>query len=160
MSEQETHCAWGEARECALGWARRWAQDPYDAEDIAQEALLRAWRHQGSLARPDAFAGWLATIVRNEAFRLYGRQRSESPASDSELAAEDPELLQVTDRADIAHSMRALEGHERVLLRLRYEHDLTHAAIAARLEMPEGTVKVQLHRARKKLREALDADSN
>jgi RNA polymerase sigma-70 factor (ECF subfamily) len=47
-----------------------------------------------------------------------------------------------------------LSERERVLLALRYEEDLTQPAIAARLGIPEGTVKVQLHRARVKLRAA------
>ncbi len=58
------------------------------------------------------------------------------------------------ERADLQAALERLSDRERVLLSLRYEEDLTQPAIAARLGIPEGTVKVQLHRARLKLRRA------
>lgn len=65
------------------------------------------------------------------------------------------ELVLVTaERADLQAALGHLSERERALLSLRYEEDLTQPAIAARLGIPEGTVKVQLHRARLKLRRA------
>ena len=49
-------------------------------------------------------------------------------------------------------ALRALRPDERNLIRLRYVEDLTHGELARRLGMPEGTVKVRLHRARNRLR--------
>ena len=57
-------------------------------------------------------------------------------------------------RADLQEALKGLSERERMLLAMRYEEDLTQPAIAARLGIPEGTVKVQLHRARDKLRRA------
>ncbi|MFE5322082.1 RNA polymerase sigma factor [Paenibacillus sp. NPDC056579] len=54
-------------RATAFGWARRVARDPHLAEDIVQEALLRAFMHLGTLADMDRFLPWLHRIVRNEA---------------------------------------------------------------------------------------------
>ncbi|WP_164821667.1 RNA polymerase sigma factor [Paenibacillus koleovorans] len=51
----------------AFHWARGMARDPHLAEDIVQEALLRAFMHLGSLADVDRFLPWLHRIVRNEA---------------------------------------------------------------------------------------------
>jgi RNA polymerase sigma-70 factor (ECF subfamily) len=58
------------------------------------------------------------------------------------------------EKADLQEALTVLSDRERALLALRYEEDLTQSAIAARLGIPEGTVKVQLHRARVKLRRA------
>jgi RNA polymerase sigma-70 factor (ECF subfamily) len=55
-------------------------------------------------------------------------------------------------------SMARLRPDEQKLLKLRYEDDLTQPAIARALGLPEGTIKVQLHRARAKLRDSLDLD--
>ena len=51
----------------AFDWARSFARDPHLAEDIVQEALLRAFMHLGTLAEMDRFLPWLHRIVRNEA---------------------------------------------------------------------------------------------
>ena len=74
------------------------------AEDVVQEALLRAWRSRDALKDPAAARGWLLTIVRREHARLYERKRLEITDLDEVIAAEDSEL--------------AAEGDELVGLRL------------------------------------------
>jgi RNA polymerase sigma-70 factor, ECF subfamily len=61
-------------------------------------------------------------------------------------------VLAAVELADLHAALRELSERDRLLLELRYEEDLTQAAIARRLGIPEGTVKVRLHRARAKLR--------
>lgn len=129
-------------------------RDPTDAADIAQEALVRAWRHREAMASASNQRAWLRTVVRNEAARFYGRR----PATGKELRpepAEDERLLGVLVRADVARAVNRLSPSERLIVVLRYYQDLTQPAIAQRLNLPEGTVKVRLHRARTKLRRAL-----
>jgi RNA polymerase sigma-70 factor, ECF subfamily len=135
--------------------AFRYARNPCEAEDIAQEALLRAWRRRSTLREAGSRRQWLATIVRNEAFRHYSRPRPD-PTDDVEaLEGHEDELVAATaDRADLRAALEELSERERVLISLRYEEDMTQPAIAARLGIPEGTVKVQLHRARLKLKAA------
>jgi RNA polymerase sigma-70 factor (ECF subfamily) len=65
---------------------------------------------------------------------------------------EDAQVLAAVELADLHAAMEALSERDRQLLEMRYEEDLTQAAIATRLGIPEGTVKVRLHRARAKLR--------
>lgn len=61
-------------------------------------------------------------------------------------------MLATVELADLHAALEALSERDRELLEMRYEEDLTQAAIASRLGIPEGTVKVRLHRARAKLR--------
>jgi RNA polymerase sigma-70 factor, ECF subfamily len=135
--------------------AYRYASNPSEAEDIAQDALLRAWRRRSTLREADRRNQWLATIVRNEAFRQHARVRPD-PTSTIETyeGAEDAQVVATVERADLHAALKHLSEKDRQLLELRYAEDLTQSAIARRLGIPEGTVKVRLHRARNKLRRA------
>jgi RNA polymerase sigma-70 factor (ECF subfamily) len=148
--------SWEELSARARVSARRHARHPDDAEDIAQEALIRAWTHRDSLRDRDRLAGWLARIVRNEAARDASRRRPEPTLADPHAAADDEGISAVAGRADLGRCLRRLEADERLLLHLRYAQDLTQATIARSLNLPEGTVKVRLHRARGKLRGLLN----
>ena len=65
---------------------------------------------------------------------------------------EDERVLAAVELADLHAALQELSDRDRQLLEMRYEEDLTQATIARRLNIPEGTVKVRLHRARAKLR--------
>jgi RNA polymerase sigma-70 factor (ECF subfamily) len=135
--------------------AYRYANNPSEAEDIAQDALLRAWRRRSTLREADRRNQWLATIVRNEAFRQHARVRPDPIATiETQEGAEDAQVVATVERADLHAALRALSEKDRQLLELRYSEDMTQSAIARRLGIPEGTVKVRLHRARNKLRRA------
>ena len=137
--------------------AYRYASNPSEAEDIAQDALLRAWRRRDTLRDVERRTEWLATIVRNEAFRHRSRIRPEPIATIETIeGADDERVLATVERADLHAALGRLDESDRSLLMLRYSEDLTQAAIARRLGIPEGTVKVRLHRARDKLRRAFD----
>ncbi len=144
---------WGEAHKVCLRLAYRYASNPSEAEDIAQDAMLRAWRRRSTLRDSERRNQWLATIVRNEAFRQHARLRPDPIATiEGHEGAEDEQVVATVERADIQAALDRLSERDRQLLHLRYEEDLTQAAIASRLGIPEGTVKVRLHRARDKLR--------
>lgn len=117
--------------------------------------MLRAWRRRSTLRDAERRNQWLATIVRNEAFRQHARVRPD-PTSLIELreGEEDEDVVATVERADLHAALQLLSDRDRRLLEMRYEEDLTQAAIARRLGIPEGTVKVRLHRARGKLRRA------
>lgn len=133
--------------------AYRYASNPSEAEDIAQDALLRAWRRRSTLRDPERRNYWLATIVRNEAFRHHARVKPDLTATiELREGAEDERVLAAVELADLHAAMDLLSDRDRQLLEMKYEEDLTQASIADRLGIPEGTVKVRLHRARNKLR--------
>jgi RNA polymerase sigma-70 factor (ECF subfamily) len=138
--------------------ALRYAKNPSEAEDIAQDALLRAWRRRSTLRDETRRKEWLATIVRNEAFRQRARLRPD-PVDTAEIfeAAEDEAVIATVERADLHAALNRLDERDRQLVELRYQEDLTQEAIAKRLGIPEGTVKVRLHRVRDKLRQAMGA---
>jgi len=144
---------WGEAHRVCLRLAYRYASNPSEAEDIAQEALLRAWRRRSTLRDRACRKQWLATIVRNEAYRQHARPRPD-PADplDAQEGAEDQQVLATVELADLHAALQRLDARERELLAMRYQLDLTQAEIARKLGIPEGTAKVRLHRARAHLR--------
>jgi RNA polymerase sigma-70 factor, ECF subfamily len=155
LSGSDDGWEWGDAQRVCLRTAYRYASNRSEAEDIAQDALLRAWRRRATLRNAERRDQWLATIVRNEAFRARARIRPDlSESIEYSEGAEDDRVLDTVERADLQVALGSLCKRDRELLALRYGADLTQAAIAVRLGIPEGTVKVRLHRARDKLRRA------
>ncbi|MDX6587227.1 MAG: hypothetical protein QOI31_1700 [Solirubrobacterales bacterium] len=141
--------------ETCLRLARTQVRDPDDAADVAQEALLRAWRHRAKMGNTRDQIAWLRVIVRNEAARFYGRDAATALLGDTD-GVEDERLVQALLRIDFSRAMSQLSESERLIVVLRYREDMTQPAIARAIGRPEGTVKVQLHRARQKLRRVLD----
>lgn len=144
---------WNEVHRICLSFAFRYAKNRTEAEDIAQDSMLRAWRKRGMLRNNEARKSWLATIVRNEALRELARKRP-APSDLIELAhgSEDERVMATVERADLHAALDRLNQRDRQLVRLRYDEDMTQEAIAHRLGIPLGTVKVRLHRVRAKLR--------
>jgi RNA polymerase sigma factor (sigma-70 family) len=146
---------WGEAHRVCLRLAYRYASNPSEAEDIAQDALLRAWRHRSSLRDAERRNQWLATIVRNEAFRQHARLRPDPTASiEGYEGKEDEQVVATVELADLHEAMKRLNDRDRELLQMRYQDDLSQAVIARKLGIREAAVRVRLHRARKRLRRA------
>jgi len=149
---------WDEVHRHCLGFAFRYAKNHAEAEDIAQDATMRAWRKRGTLRKAEARKAWLAKIVRNEAIREFKRKRP-APIDTLEQwqGREDERVLATVERADLHAALERLNKRDRQLVRLRYDEDLTQEAIAQRLGVPLGTVKVRLHRVRAKLRRQIGA---
>jgi RNA polymerase sigma-70 factor, ECF subfamily len=148
---------WGEARQQCVREARRVLRSSAEVDDAVQEALIRVWRSErspGELERPLA---WLRHIARNEALRLRARERNrrDSLVGDEALhalAATGGRDTAVAERLETADLIASLPPADRRLVWLRYFEDQTQATVARRLGIPEGTVKVRLHRVRERLR--------
>ena len=126
---------------------------PAAAEDAAQEAVLRAWGAADRAAIRDPRA-WVAQIARREALRLAAR---ESVLAGRHAGLEVDMIAAAGWEGDLHEALSAvsmlasLPVPDREVLRLRYLEDLTQTEVAHRLGIPEGTAKVRLHRARKRL---------
>ena len=144
----------------------RWLmRDEHDAEDVVQEASLRAFRYFGTFVGGDGRA-WFLRIVRNT---CYGWRRNalHAPTAsfDEELHSSvrphsDPEtlLLQTDDAMTIARALSSLPDHFHQLLVLRELEGLSYRELADAIGIPIGTVMSRLSRAREALRSALDTE--
>ncbi len=125
-----------------------------------QEALVRAWRMRRSCRSADPSA-WLRQIARNEFLRARAREPDLADLDQvTELAEHDEAVEWLPERLDLRAVLRGLHPLDRRLLLLRYGADMTQPKIADLLGMPEGTVKVRLHRARRALAEGRRDDEN
>jgi RNA polymerase sigma-70 factor, ECF subfamily len=143
---------WAAIHRWCLSVARRHA-GPQESEDIAQEAVARAFRSRTRCANPERPWAWLSVITQREAIRAHERRpRAELGAEGHERGELDPRLEAVPDREAVWRAVAGLDERERAILVLRYEHDMTVTAIARTIGVPVGTVKVKLQRIRGKLR--------
>jgi RNA polymerase sigma-70 factor (ECF subfamily) len=152
---------WSLIRERCAAEALRMLRRHQDAEEVAQEALARAWRSRRSCHTPEAPLPWCLQITRNEALRLISRRRGravESLKPDGEIEDHkaNGEHQRALVRVDLDRALRQLTQQERQLIALRYTDDCSHPEIAARLLIPEATARVRLHRAHKHLRALLE----
>lgn len=132
-----------------------------EAEDAVADAALSAWRSRSRLRQPDRFEAWFGRIVVNACRdRLRSRRRhpvGELPAG--EVRAPDGNRTDFRDavhaRDAMSRAFEVLEPDERIVIVLRFWHDLPVDAIAERVGIPAGTVKSRLHHATERLRAAL-----
>ena len=156
---------WNLLRAAAIREARRFLTTSHDVDEVVQEALVRAWRRRATCQGSDRMP-WVRQIARNEALRLLDRRRRRAEhelLDDATLLERAPDLgaIEAQDglllRMEVERAVGALSVADRQLLALRYERDLSQPEVARMLGIPEGTVKIRLHRLRGRLRKALDA---
>jgi RNA polymerase sigma-70 factor (ECF subfamily) len=141
------------------GYAMRMVRNPVEAQDVAQEALLRLWRQRDTidetLARP-----WLLRTTHNLCIDRIRRGRHEAklvePDDGVDAAASGPSPLQQAATSELWRLVEEALGHlsaeDRTVLLLREVEDLSYEEIAESLSIPLGTLKARLHRARERLR--------
>jgi len=133
-------------------------RDPSLADDVVQEAMLRAFKSLGSLKDETVVKTWLLTIVRREHARVYERKRFDTRDID-DLSAAEARLIATSEDTDIEDMRRAifeLDEEYREPLALQVLMGLSTAEIAEALELKQGAVLTRLHRARKKLVERVN----
>lgn len=99
----------------------------------------------------------MRVIARNEALRLVARRREDPLPEDFESASSPPAPVGPEARLDVARALSALSEDELRTVLLRYWSDKTDDQIARLAGIPAGTVKIRLHRARRKLAHELGA---
>jgi len=133
-----------------------------DAEDVAQDAAIRAWQSAGSLREPQAFEAWFDRIVVNacrDRIRRDRRIRFVELQAEHDRPLSDP-FAALLDHDEVLRLTRSLSADERMPVVLHYWGDLPLTEVAARLGWPVGTVKTRLHRALEKMRDEQDAHVN
>ncbi len=143
--------------DAAYTLARWLVREPAAAEDVVQEAMVRALTYFASY-RGDNPRAWLLRIVRNTAYDRMGaeRRRGEQPLDDAEAFADpspDPEAaLQGREQRDgLAAALAALPAELRECVVLREIEELSYRDIARITDVPVGTVMSRLFRARQML---------
>jgi RNA polymerase sigma-70 factor (ECF subfamily) len=144
--------------------ALRAVGDPDEAQDAAQEALLRAWQALPTFRGDSQFRTWLYRIVINLCYNRRPRLRREAaemsleqdedcfvaPEAGPERQAEAAERKALLQRA-----IDRLPSSYRLLVMLRYQQDMAYEDIAEVMNLPLGTVKTGLFRAKALLRQTL-----
>jgi RNA polymerase sigma-70 factor, ECF subfamily len=143
--------------------AMRMAGNPADADDLAQEVFLTAWRAIGSFRSGSSFYTWLYRIAVNASLTFLkkkGRERSRAPFDENlsvpapgRPAASDPEGSSAASElaARIDEAVAALPVHFRASFALVVDQGLSHADAARVLGCSENTVSWRMHKARKLL---------
>jgi RNA polymerase sigma-70 factor (ECF subfamily) len=140
--------------------------NPAEAEDLTQDTFLRAYAHRDSLRDPNAVRGWLyriATRVCLDRLRLrvaqIGLDGEEGGQGADSLPSESPSALEIAEREEtgacVQRCLDFLSDSYRAVLLLHEAHSLTTPEIAELLGESVGTVKIRLHRARRKLQEIM-----
>ncbi|MEW6755396.1 MAG: sigma-70 family RNA polymerase sigma factor, partial [Candidatus Latescibacterota bacterium] len=130
-----------------------------DAEDVAQQTFVQAFRQLGRLEEPARFGAWVRRIAQREALTVV-RQRQRQQRAAVPPAAPVPQPDAQLGAAELSerlwHAVLALPGDQRDVLLLHYLDEREVGAIAALLRVRESTVRGRLARGRAKLRQTFD----
>ncbi len=147
----------------AYNLARWLVRDDQDAQDMVQEACLRAFTFFEGFHGEDGRA-WLLAIVRNTCFNWLKKNRAhelemvfDEQVHTAAAAGQDPEvlLLRKADREMLQHGLERLPAEFREVLVLRELEGMSYRQIATIADIPIGTVMSRLARARKRLEQDL-----
>jgi RNA polymerase sigma factor (sigma-70 family) len=134
---------------------RRLTGNAAEADDLAQEVFMRAWRRLHALREAGAFGGWLRRLAVN-LFIDARRIARETDEIAEDAASEDvaPERM-AGARIDLERAMALLSSAERLCVTLNLGEGLSHGEIAEATSLPLGTVKSHVKRGTAKLRKML-----
>ena len=134
------------------------SRDRSIAEDVVQEALLRAWKSLDALRDDSSARPWLLTIVRRENARYFERKRLETVDIDNLTHAQSTELGHEPDRRleEMREAILRLEDDYREPIVLQVLMGYSTAEIAELMGLKQGAVLTRLHRARHKLKDSMD----
>jgi len=136
-------------------------RDPGIAEEVVQEALLRAWKSLDALREDTAAKPWLLTIVRRENARYFERKRLETVDIDN-LSPAQSAMLAETDDSELEELRQAIfrledDYREPLVLQVLMGHSTKE--IAELMGMQQGAILTRLHRARIKLKDEVEKEA-
>lgn len=146
------------------GFAYHYLHDRAAAEDVTQEVLIRFWEHRDEL-RPEGTLAWLLRVTRNACIDALRRRstrrrvmiapRDGLRSAHSRQRSPEAEAETADFQAHLEDALARIDEPYRSILILREIQDFQYKEISGALDLPMNTVKVYLHRARKKLRKEL-----
>ena len=147
--------------------AYRMCGNAYDADEAAQEAFVAAWRALPNFRGDAKFSTWLYRLTTNAAIDVMRREKRHQTVGDGEMMdladdADSPqETVERTEQQEaVQKALATLSEEYREVLLLRYMEELDYAEIADVLQLPSGTVKSRINRAKAALKTALLKSGN
>ncbi len=144
--------------------AIRMTGDHHMAEDLCQDTFVKGWLKLSKLQEPAAFPGWIATIARRTCLNAVEKRsrKMEVGEEDAVLVNLNPTLPSSYNptRVILEEAVAQLSLRDRQLITLCYFEELSSSEVAEVMEIPAGTVRVYLLRARAKLKEILKEREN
>jgi len=125
-----------------------------EAEDVVQEAALKAWWKRNTFRRGAQLRPWFLAIVANES-KMANRRAKRVIDAAPEVVPDDS-----ADVTDLRRALSTLDAQTRMVLVLRYYLDLPHSEVARILGVSEGAARVRVHRALARLRPAIDVSED
>lgn len=154
----------------AINVAARLVHDRALAEELAQEAFVKAFTRLGTYDQERRFSSWFFQILHNVSVDYLRRRRVDSvsldalisagyagPTDENQASSPETEAERRALAAALTDALSGVRWEFREAIILRYQQGLSVGEIAEILEVPEGTVKTYLHRARKELAVSLSA---
>ena len=148
----------------------RMVRNREEAADLAQEAFVKVFAMLDRYNPDYAFSSWLFKITSNLCIDWLRKRRIETLAMDAPVSGEqgdiqrqfeapdlnpEQEYLKKEKMLQLSRAIEALPDHYRIMLLLRHEQHLSYEQIADTLDIPLGTVKARIHRAREMLKNRL-----
>lgn len=159
-------------RNAVYNLCRKMVRNSEEAHDMTQEAFVKTFRNLDKYNPIYAFSSWLFKITSNLCIDHIRKQRMKMLSIDAPVEGEegpitrdllDPGLTpdMISEKSELRQAIRGaidqLPQHYRVILLLRHQEQLSYDEIASRLDIPLGTVKARIHRAREGLKGHLKA---
>jgi RNA polymerase sigma factor (sigma-70 family) len=135
---------------------RRLTRDPALADDLAQQAFLRAWTSIRTLKSPSSFGAWLRKLAVN-CWLQHARGKPQEVALGEEVLLEQRAASAVAERMDLDAALATLPPDARLCVVLAYSEGMSHAEISDSTAIPLGTVKSHIVRGAARLRDLLQA---
>lgn len=138
-----------------------------DAEDVAQDSFLLAFKALPSIETPSKFAAWLGAITRNRAMRFLREEKNHrvNHVGLDEVLLEQVGALSLpfvyeNENEDLKRALENVPADYALVLRLHFLDELPHKRIAAFLGVPVSTIKWRVHKGKEHLREQLEQLKN
>lgn len=151
------------SRLCLYYFLRHWRFELETAKDLTQEVFLKAFRNIHQFRPNTSFKAWLLCIARTtgiDHFRVVGRENrgsKEFPTMESTEKGAEESLI---NKNLVQRALDGLADRQREIVEMRYFWELASSEIGSILDLPDGTVRSELCRARKRMKEFLEREES